>query len=425
MKAALPLTRPAVLRFDLVLLAAVALWLIAAPLLINHGSIILALNDVACGIVVLGLMSYSSWKGGMTARWLMAGIGTWLLAAPLIFWAPEPGACIADVLAGSVLIVASVVVPTARIEAEGTEIPPGWDYNPSSWGQRAPIVLLALLGFAMASLLAAFQLGYTADIWDPFFGDGTERVLTSDISRAFPVSDAGLGALSYLLDALMGLAGDRRRWRTMPWLVLVFGIMIIPTGVVSIVLVMLQPIGVGAWCSLCLATAVVMLTMVSPAIDEVIATWQYLKRCRRAGLAFWPTFFGGGAEPPPSQVRINPQARTAPWPWTLALAAAIGIWLMGAPALVDTVGTAAATSDHLVGALAATISILAMAQILRPVRLANLALAAWLLVAPWLLSGSTSWSTVSNIFAAITLFLVSPPRGRITHAFGGWNRFII
>jgi hypothetical protein len=54
---------------------------------------------------------------------------------------------------------------------------------------------------------------------DPFFGASTARIITSDLSRAWPIADAGLGAVSYLLEALSGLMGGKRRWRTMPWIV--------------------------------------------------------------------------------------------------------------------------------------------------------------------------------------------------------------
>jgi len=125
------------------------------------------------------------------------------------------------------------------------------------------IVFLAMIGFFLSRYLAAFQLGHIVYPWDPFFGDSTRLVLTSDISKAFPVSDAGLGALSYLLDALAGLIGGSRRWRTMPWMVVLFGLFIIPPGVTSIVLVILQPVSIGAWCTLCLVASVVMLLMVT------------------------------------------------------------------------------------------------------------------------------------------------------------------
>src|SRR3546814_1596001 len=75
-------------------------------------------------------------------------------------------------------------------------VPPGWDYNPSTWLQRLPIAILAVIGILLARYLAAYQLGHTANAWDPFFGtqpNGTETIITSDMSRAWPVSDAGVG----------------------------------------------------------------------------------------------------------------------------------------------------------------------------------------------------------------------------------------
>jgi len=59
--------------------------------------------------------------------------------------------------------------------------------------------------------MGAFQLGYISTVWDPFFGEGTRRVLTSQVSHSFPVSDATLGAFSYILDVLFGYAGGTHR----------------------------------------------------------------------------------------------------------------------------------------------------------------------------------------------------------------------
>src|ERR687897_3053011 len=88
--------------------------------------------------------------------------------------------------------------------------------------------------------------------------------------------------------------GGRNRWRTMPWMVLMFGVLVVPLGVVSIVLIILQPVAVGAWCTLCLITAAAMLIMIAPAIDEVVAMGQFLIGARREGKPFWRTFWVGG-----------------------------------------------------------------------------------------------------------------------------------
>lgn len=179
-------------------------------------------------------------------------------------------------------------------EARATEpgCPPGWDYNPSTWAQRLPIVGLALVGFAIAAYLAAFQAGLVASVWEPFFGGGSRRVLESWVSKLLPVSDATLGALGYLADAVTGAIGRRERWRTMPWLVVIFGIFVGPLGAVSVLLVILQPVLFDSWCTLCLATAVISVLMIGPAMDEVLASLQHLRREQRAGRGVWRAFWG-------------------------------------------------------------------------------------------------------------------------------------
>lgn len=174
------------------------------------------------------------------------------------------------------------------------EIPPGWDYNPSTWRQRLPIVALALVAFAAATHLALYQLRVVAQPWEPFFGGGSRTILDSWVSRLLPVSDAALGALSYLLDALAGVIGSTRRWRTMPWMVVLFGILVGPLGAVSVLLVILQPVLFDAWCTLCLLTALLAVLMIGPAMDEVLASLQHLKRVARRGESVWRAFWGLG-----------------------------------------------------------------------------------------------------------------------------------
>lgn len=175
----------------------------------------------------------------------------------------------------------------------GANVPPGWSYNPSTWAQRLPIIALALIGFAIASYLALYQVGRVSRVWEPFFGSGSERILHSWVSRLVPVSDAGLGAMGYLLDAVAGLIGGRTRWRTMPWIVIVFGIAVGPAGVISVLLVILQPVLFDAWCTLCLASAVVSILMIGPAMDEVLASLQHIRQRSRAGESVWRAFWGG------------------------------------------------------------------------------------------------------------------------------------
>lgn len=171
-------------------------------------------------------------------------------------------------------------------------IPPGWEYNPATWPQRLPIVGFAVLGFLIAGYLSLFQLNVLRTVWEPFFGDGSRTILTSRVSHILPVPDAVLGAFGYLLDAVTGIIGGVRRWRTMPWIVVIFGLAVGPLGAVSILLVILQPVMFNAWCTLCLASAVISIVMIGPAMDEMLASLQYLKRVQERGGSLWRAFWG-------------------------------------------------------------------------------------------------------------------------------------
>ncbi|MBX6341322.1 MAG: vitamin K epoxide reductase family protein [Thermomicrobiaceae bacterium] len=174
------------------------------------------------------------------------------------------------------------------------DIPPGWSYNPSAWGERVPILLLALVGFAIAAYLALYQLGAFASVWEPFFGDGSEVILHSSVSRLLPVPDAALGAFGYLLDAVSGAIGGEERWRRRPWIVVIFGLAVGPLGATSVLLVIFQPVLFHAWCTLCLASATISVLMIGPAMDELLASLQYLKRVRAEGRSVWRAFWGLG-----------------------------------------------------------------------------------------------------------------------------------
>ena len=53
--------------------------------------------------------------------------------------------------------------------ADATTIPPGWNHNPSIWRQRLPIIVLALVGFAIVTYLGLFQMKVIGSVWEPFF----------------------------------------------------------------------------------------------------------------------------------------------------------------------------------------------------------------------------------------------------------------
>lgn len=73
---------------------------------------------------------------------------------------------------------------------------------------------------------------------------------------------------------------------------IVFGLAVGPLGLVSVLLVVLQPVLFSAWCTLCLASAVISIVMIGPAMDEMLASMQYLKRAKRSKASTWKVFWG-------------------------------------------------------------------------------------------------------------------------------------
>ncbi len=219
-------------------------------------SSIMKWSDIISGILLVVLGFRSLTPNRPIAVWLCCFVGVWLSIAPLIFWSPTAAGYVNGTMVGMLVVSLTILIPgmpnMIMYMKMGNEVPPGWSYNPSSWAQRWIMIVTGFLGFIVSRYLAAFQLGYIDQMWDPFFGSSSEQVLNSAMSHSLPISDAGIGALAYTFEFLMGFMGSPSRWRTMPWMVALFGILVIPLGLVHIFLVISQPLTVGAWCTFCL-----------------------------------------------------------------------------------------------------------------------------------------------------------------------------
>jgi uncharacterized membrane protein len=144
--------------------------------------------------------------------------------------------------------------------------------NPSAWSRRLPVAGLALLGCALSTYLTLYQWHVTASVWDPIFGtQSSEAVLTSSFTGWLPLPDATLGAMAYLVEAILALLGGTHRWRTEPWLVVVFGLVLAGLALTSLVLVLTQIFLVHALCTLCLCSAAISFVNAWLGRDEVIA----------------------------------------------------------------------------------------------------------------------------------------------------------
>ncbi len=450
--------------------AALGLWLVASPLTIGLFDPItpppppalgheiaepqlrnawLAGSEIVSGLLIAALSLMGLQRGRHWLQWIVAALGLWVMLAPLVFWTPSAAAYASGTLIGMLVVAFAVMIPptpgiSRRALAADDDRPLGWSYSPSSFNQRLPIVGLALVGLFVSRYLAAYQMGHIDGLWDPFFGpggapvrNGSEAVVTSSLSKGFPIADAGLGAFIYALDILAGAIGDSRRWRTMPWMVFLFGLLIIPLGVVSVSFIIIQPPLIGALCTLCIIQAAVTVILIPYSVDELLATVQYLRRTTRAGEPFWRTFWRGGPALSEDQTP-EPDLQGTPagfvrefltggvtFPWTLVASTGLGALLMATPLIF---GTEAPLyySDHIAGCLAIMIAVTALAEVARAVRFLNVLLGAWIVFAPFLIPGGSTVATVAGIVIGLSLIGLSLPRGaRSDEHYGGWDRAII
>ncbi|WP_432994484.1 vitamin K epoxide reductase family protein [Dactylosporangium sp. CA-233914] len=178
----------------------------------------------------------------------------------------------------------------------------GWDFigwafeGPSAWPRRAAVVVLAFCGLVVSLQLAFFQYRLVPSVWEPWFGDGSVRVLDSAFSRSLPVRDAAVGAAAYLAELVLELSGGVTRWRRRPWLVLLLGLLAAAMAVAALGLVALQAFAIMAFCTLCLVSAAISLSVPLFVVDEVAATWRQVRRGRRYGLSWVRAVRGGDVD---------------------------------------------------------------------------------------------------------------------------------
>lgn len=404
-------------------------------------------SDVISGALVV-LFGWRSLKPNRPkSLWACCFVGVWLTFAPILFWSPLSSAYLNDTIVGMALIALTILIPgmpnMMMYMKMGPANPEGWSYNPSSWPQRWIMILLGFIGFVVSRYLTTFQLGYTDHVWDPFFGfaSGTRAVLNSKMSHMWPISDAGLGAISYTFEFLMGWMGSPARWRTMPWMVAFFGILVIPLGLTHILLVISQPVIVGHWCTMCLLAAAIMLPMIPLEVDEVFAMFQHMKKAKARGDrkgSMWKVFWLGGEAKGSAEDERSPDLQSLPdqklkvfksslWgfssPWTLSLAVLFGIWAMFSPTVF---GAAKPLSDifHVAGALTITVSVIAMGELIRLFRYLNIPLGLTLIFAPWFIGDASTGLFINGAVTGLLVIALSIPRGVIRERYGIFQHWV-
>ncbi|MDT0676977.1 vitamin K epoxide reductase family protein [Autumnicola musiva] len=401
-------------------------------------------SDIISGILLMIFGWRSLTPNRPVSLWVCCFVGIWITFAPLIFWSPTAVGYLNSTMVGALVIALIILIPgmpnMITYMKMGSQVPPGWTYNPSSWPQRWIMIVLAFFGWVVSRYLGAFQLGYLDTAWDPFFGEGTMKVLNSNMSHSFPISDGAMGALAYTFEFLMGWMGSPTRWRTMPWMVTFFGILVIPLGLVHIFLVISQPVVVGEWCTFCLLAAAIMLPMIPLEFDEVIAMGQHMVQAKRRGDNMWDVFWKGGKafemnkdertteliEFPQKPVKVF---KSSVWgmsvPWTLGVCTIIGIAAMFVPAVFE-VGIQKTASDifHLSGSLIVVVSVICMGEIVRRGRYLNILLGLAMAIGPWFVDNTPIGLCITGLIAGLLVAGLSIPTGVIKERYGLWGKYV-
>ncbi|MEP9355692.1 vitamin K epoxide reductase family protein [Xanthobacter sp. KR7-65] len=423
-------------------------WLLTQPLLINVTEPLLPQAEIVLGAALIVFATLAISVRMQWARWVCAGIGTLVMAAPFLFWTTNVAAYLSDTLAGALIFGLAVCTKpepgTSAVAAlTGPTVPPGWTYNPSAWPQRLPIILMALSGVYVSRYLAAYQLEHIPTVWEPFFAgspndprNGTEEIITSSVAKAWPVSDAAVGAYTYMLEILTGIVGSRARWRTMPWLVILFGLMIAPLGVTSILFIIIQPVVIGTWSTIALFGAAMILIQIPYSLDELIATVQFLRRRSKAGQNWLRVLLFGDTDVQQATSSTSEPTRTdefdrAPLPviknmfaggvnlpWNLAAAALIGAALMFSRLAVTSVDLA--NAHHVIGALVLTVVSIAAAEVARKVRYLIGVLGVALAVVPFIFYDGPIPIAVSVVLGLVLIALCIR-RGPVRDRYGTWQ----
>ncbi|RDV14316.1 vitamin K epoxide reductase, partial [Pontibacter diazotrophicus] len=214
---------------------------------------------------------------------------------------------------------------------------------------------------------------------------------------------------------------------------------VIPLGLVHIFLVISQPVIVGAWCTLCILAAAIMIPMIPLEVDEVIAMGQFMKRKVNQGKSFWKVFWKGGniesdaKDEAPDMMEFpqkpGPVYSASIWgvsfPWTLSVATLLGVALVFAPGFFG-VGIQETVADvfHLSGSLIVVVSVISMGEPLRICRYGNILLGLAVAVAPWFLDNSSTGLGITGVALGLAVAALALPLGPKTQRYAGWDEYI-
>ena len=128
------------------------------------------------------------------------------------------------------------------------------------------------------------QLNIVHSPWDPLFGPSSSfKVLHSRFAESLPFPDALAGAVTYLLEAGLGIVAARSTWHACR---IGYGLVVVGMALAGLVLVALQGIAIHHFCLLCTMSAAISWLILVLVIGDVVALWHKRESGGRAVMAF-------------------------------------------------------------------------------------------------------------------------------------------
>jgi hypothetical protein len=205
------------------------------------------------------------------------------------------------------------------------------------------------------------------------------------------------------------------------------------------VFIIIQPIVIGTWSIIALIGAAAILVQIPYSLDEIIATFQFMRRRMETGRNALRVFLLGDTDEmeetqdadstadefdrPPGAVIKDMVGGGVSLPWNLALSGLIGLSLLFTRITLGAEGSMA-NSDHLIGSLVLTVISLAAAEVARPLRFLNIPLGLALVATP-LIYGVSTTATVASVACGAALIALSIRRGPIREQYGAWSRVLV
>lgn len=220
----------------------------------------------------------------------------------------------------------------------------------------------------------------------------------------------------------------------MPWLVILFGLMIAPLGIISIFFIIIQPIVIGTWSTIAMIGAALILIQIPYSLDEIIATIQFLRRRTKSGQNWFRVLFRGDTDEhdggrmtgetidefdrPPLSVLRDTFGGGVNLPWNLAAAAVVGAILMFSRMFIENVQVA--NAHHVIGCLVLAVVSVAAAEVARMLRFLIGVLGIALCAIPFLYSGDLH-STLVSVALGVLLGVLCIRRGLVRGTYGNWR----